>query len=51
MPVQACIVHHDGTTPHEAATSFVNPLTALDMVDMVRLEGHSALVHTKRGFS
>ena len=46
MPVQACIVHHDGTTPHAAASSFVNPLTALGMVETMRMEGHTALVHT-----
>jgi NADPH:quinone reductase-like Zn-dependent oxidoreductase len=46
VPVQACIVHHDGTTPHAAASSFVNPLTALGMVETMRMEGHTALVHT-----
>jgi len=44
--MQACIVHHDGTTPHAAASSFVNPLTALGMVETMRMEGHTALVHT-----
>lgn len=38
--------HQDGTTPREAASSFVNPLTALGMVETMRREGHSALVHT-----
>ena len=36
----------EGTTPAEAASWFVNPLTALGMVETMRLEGHTALVHT-----
>jgi NADPH:quinone reductase-like Zn-dependent oxidoreductase len=46
VPYQACIVHHDDTTARDAATSFVNPLTALGMVETMRMEGHTALVHT-----
>ncbi|WP_371194168.1 zinc-binding dehydrogenase [Glaciecola sp. SC05] len=46
VPVQACIVHNDGTTAKQAASSFVNPLTALSMVETMRREGHTALVHT-----
>ncbi|MEQ3639538.1 MAG: zinc-binding dehydrogenase [Alteromonas sp.] len=46
VPVQACIVHKEETTPQQAASSFVNPLTALGMVETMRMEGHSALVHT-----
>ncbi|NCP66603.1 MAG: zinc-binding dehydrogenase [Paraglaciecola sp.] len=46
VPVQACIVHHEGTSPRQAASSFVNPLTALGMVETMRMEGHTALVHT-----
>ncbi|GHA10592.1 NADH oxidoreductase [Arenicella chitinivorans] len=46
VPVQACIAHHADTTPKQAASSFVNPLTALGMVDTMRMEGHTALVHT-----
>ena len=46
VPVQACIVHNEGTTAKQAASSFVNPLTALSMVETMRLEGHKALVHT-----
>ncbi len=41
-----CLVMPDGTTPVEAASSFVNPLTVLGMVETMRLEGHTALVHT-----
>ena len=46
VPVQACMAHNDGTTAAQAASSFVNPLTALGMVDTMRMEGHTALVHT-----
>jgi NADPH:quinone reductase len=37
---------HDGTTPAEGASCFVNPLTALGMVETMRREGHKAIVHT-----
>lgn len=46
VPIQACIVHHQETSAKQAASSFVNPLTALGMVETMRMEGHSALVHT-----
>lgn len=46
LPFQACMPHNEGTTPAQAASSFVNPLTALGMVDTMRMEGHTALVHT-----
>lgn len=42
----ACLVHNEATTAKEAASSFVNPLTALGMVETMKLEGHKALVHT-----
>jgi NADPH2:quinone reductase len=41
-----CLVVPEGTKPAEAASCFVNPLTALGMVETMRLEGHTALVHT-----
>lgn len=46
VPVQSCIVMHEGTTPVEAASCFVNPLTALSMVETMRMENHTALIHT-----
>lgn len=46
VPAQACIVHNEGTTAKQAASSFVNPLTALSMVETMRLEGHKAIIHT-----
>ncbi|MDO8362701.1 MAG: zinc-binding dehydrogenase [Actinomycetota bacterium] len=36
----------EGTTAAQGASSFVNPLTALGMVETMRMEGHTALVHT-----
>jgi NADPH:quinone reductase-like Zn-dependent oxidoreductase len=41
-----CLPLPDGTTPADGASSFVNPLTSLGMVETMRREGHSALVHT-----
>ena len=42
----ACFVMNEGVTSAESASCFVNPLTALGMVETMRLENHSALVHT-----
>ncbi|WP_299973905.1 zinc-binding dehydrogenase [uncultured Pseudoteredinibacter sp.] len=36
----------EGTTSRQGASCFVNPLTSLAMVETMRAEGHSALVHT-----
>lgn len=36
----------EGTTPAESASWFVNPLTSLGMVETMKREGHTALVHT-----
>lgn len=41
-----CMPLPEGTTPAEGASWFVNPLTVLGMVETMRMEGHSALVHT-----
>ena len=41
-----CLLLLEGTTPTEGASSFVNPLTTLGMIGTMRLEGHTALVHT-----
>lgn len=46
VPMHSCLPHQAGVSASEAAASFVNPLTALGMVETMRLEGHSALVHT-----
>jgi NADPH:quinone reductase-like Zn-dependent oxidoreductase len=44
--VAACLPLHEGTSAVEAASCFVNPMTALGMVETLRREGHTALVHT-----
>jgi NADPH2:quinone reductase len=41
-----CLALPEGTTAAEGAACFVNPLTALGMVETMRSEGHRALVHT-----
>ena len=46
IKVEQCLVLPEGTTAAEGAACFVNPLTALGMVETMRREGHSALVHT-----
>jgi NADPH2:quinone reductase len=46
VPCDRCLAVPEGTDPRDAASAFVNPLTALGMVDTMRLEGHTALVHT-----
>ncbi|MDA7832939.1 zinc-binding dehydrogenase [Pseudomonadales bacterium] len=46
VDAEQCLVMHEGTTSAEAASCFVNPLTALGMVETMKAEGHTALVHT-----
>ena len=46
VSVEQCLPLPAGATPAEGASSFVNPLTALGMVETMRGEGHKALVHT-----
>ena len=41
-----CLELPAGTSPADGASSFVNPMTALGMVETMRLEQHHALVHT-----
>jgi NADPH:quinone reductase-like Zn-dependent oxidoreductase len=41
-----CLVLPQGATAKDGASSFVNPLTALGMLETMRSEGHSGLVHT-----
>jgi NADPH:quinone reductase-like Zn-dependent oxidoreductase len=41
-----CLVVPPGATAKDGASSFVNPLTALGMVEAMRAEGHVAIVHT-----
>ncbi len=46
VAAEHCLVLPEGTSAAEGASSFVNPLTALGMVETMRREGHQALVHT-----
>jgi NADPH2:quinone reductase len=46
LPAASCLVMSEGTTPAEGASCFVNPLTALGMVETMKMESHTALVHT-----
>ena len=41
-----CLKLPEGTDAADGASAFVNPLTALAMVETMRREGHTALVHT-----
>ncbi|GGB30097.1 NADH oxidoreductase [Tistrella bauzanensis] len=41
-----CLLLPDDASPADGASCFVNPLTALGMVETMRREGHTALVHT-----
>lgn len=46
VPAAMCMPLPDGTAPADGASCFVNPLTALGMVETMRAEGHRALAHT-----
>ena len=46
VPDFMCLPLPDGTDPRDGASCFVNPLTALGMVETMNREGHTALVHT-----
>lgn len=41
-----CIAFPENTKAEDAASAFVNPLTALGMVQTMKREGHTAIVHT-----
>jgi len=46
VPAFLCMALREGTPATKGASCFVNPLTALGMVETMRAEGHTALVHT-----
>lgn len=46
VPVEQCLLLPDDVTAVDGASAFVNPLTALGMLETMRAEGHKALVHT-----
>ena len=46
MSASSCLVLPPGISAKQGASSFVNPLTALGMIETLRREGHKGLVHT-----
>ena len=46
IKAKQCLVLPAGATPADGASCFVNPLTSQGMVETMRREGHTALVHT-----
>ncbi|WP_295546953.1 zinc-binding dehydrogenase [uncultured Pseudacidovorax sp.] len=46
MPATQCLVLPEDATAADGASCFVNPLTSLGMVETMKREGHTALVHT-----
>ena len=46
LPAQSCLIMNEGTTSEQSASCFVNPLTALGMVETMKMENHTALIHT-----
>jgi len=46
IKAEQCLVLPPGAAAADGASCFVNPLTALGMVETMRREGHKALVHT-----
>jgi NADPH:quinone reductase-like Zn-dependent oxidoreductase len=45
-PAQMCMELPAGTDPADGASCFVNPLTSLAFTEVMRREGHTAIVHT-----
>jgi NADPH2:quinone reductase len=45
-PASSCLVMDEGISSIEAASSFVNPLTALAFVETMKMENHTAMVNT-----
>jgi NADPH:quinone reductase len=46
VSLSLCLPLPPGTSAQEGASSFVNPLTALGMIETMSREGHQGLVHT-----
>jgi NADPH2:quinone reductase len=42
----SCLELPEGASARDGAASFVNPMTVIGMVETMRAEGHTALVHT-----
>jgi len=46
LPAAMCMELPVGTDPADGASCFVNPLTSLAFTEVMRREGHTAIVHT-----
>lgn len=46
LPARDVVPLPEGATAADGAAMFVNPLTALGFVETMKMEGHSAIVHT-----
>jgi NADPH:quinone reductase-like Zn-dependent oxidoreductase len=46
IDASACLPLLEGDTAKDGASCFVNPLTALSMIETMNMEGHTALIHT-----
>lgn len=46
VPAATCLPLMEGHTAKEGASCFVNPLTALSFLETMRMEAHTAIVHT-----
>ena len=47
----ACLPLPDGASARDGAAAYINPMTAVGMVETMRAEGHRGLVHTAAGSS
>jgi NADPH:quinone reductase len=46
LPAGMCMPLPEGIDPRDGASCFVNPLTSLAFTEVMRSEGHTAIVHT-----
>ena len=46
VAASACVTLPEGMPAREGAAVFVNPMTALAMLETARLDGHAAIIHT-----
>ena len=46
LPARDCIPLPEGASAADGASMFVNPLTSLGFVETMRMEGHTAIIHT-----
>jgi NADPH:quinone reductase-like Zn-dependent oxidoreductase len=49
IKAEQCLPLPPGTTAAKGASCFVNPLTALGMIETMKSEDHKALVHSEAG--